>query len=215
MGEAYLVTGTDTGVGKTYFSYWSAKILISMNVKVLCIKPVETGVNDVPEDGKLLSEATGQNLNEVVIYTYRFPLSPYAGFLEEGKEVDIDLIKERIREYKRKGDVVIVEGAGGICVPIKRLYTYGDLAFEENLRVIIVARAGLGTINHTYLTWFYAFKKGLDIRAIVLNGFKGEDISERTNPAIIEEMTGIKPLCIPYGNHIPEHLHGDIASLFI
>jgi len=57
MGEAYLVTGTDTGVGKTYFSYWSAKILISMNVKVLCIKPVETGVNDVPEDGKLLSEA--------------------------------------------------------------------------------------------------------------------------------------------------------------
>ena len=215
MGEAYLVTGTDTGVGKTYFTYWSAKILKSANIKVSCLKPVETGVEDVPQDAKLLAEATGQDIRDVVIYTYKLPLSPYAGFLEEGIEVDIEVVKSKIREYKENSDIVIVEGAGGICVPIKKGYTYGDLAYEEGLGVIIVGRAGLGTINHTYLTWFYAKEKGLDIRGIVLSGFKGEDISERTNPFIIEEMTGIKPLCIPYGSSIPKELHGDIVSLFL
>ncbi len=215
MGKVYLVTGTDTGVGKTYFTYWSAKILKSSNIKVSCLKPVETGVGDVPQDAKLLAEATDQDIKDVVIYTYKLPLSPYAGFLEEGIEVDIEVIKSKIKEYKENSDIVIVEGAGGICVPIKKGYTYGDLAYEEGLNVIIVGRAGLGTINHTYLTWFYSKERGLDVRGIVLSGFKGEDISEKTNPFIIEEMTGIKPLCIPYGSSIPKELHGDIVSLFL
>ena len=193
----YLITGTDTGVGKTFITYNLAYALKEKGVKVGCFKPVETYVRDIPEDGNLLAKATDQKVDEVVPVKFRLPLSPYAATMEEGKSFSLDDLRDKFEKLKRKYEVVLVEGAGGIAVPIGRNYTYADLARDWDLEVIIVGRAGLGTLNHTYLSYFYAREMGLKIRAIVLNGFGGEDVSERTNPIIVEEMTGIKPIQIP------------------
>ena len=197
MSKAVLITGTDTGVGKTFITYNLAKALKERGYKVACFKPVETYVKDVPEDGLLLSKATGQSVDEVVPVRFSLPLSPYAGIIEEKKDFSLEELKERFERLKENNEFVLVEGAGGIAVPIKRNYTYANLAKEWELDVLIVARAGLGTINHTYLTWFYAKEMKLRIKGIILNGATGKDISERTNPLIIEEMTGIKPIVVP------------------
>jgi dethiobiotin synthetase len=195
--RSLLITGTDTGVGKTYVAYNLALALRRRGVRVGCFKPVETYVRDVPEDGYLLSRATDQPLEEVVPFRFSLPLSPYAAQKEEGLWVDREELRRRFEDLRGRYEILIVEGAGGLAVPLWKNYTYADLALEWGLEVLIVGRAGLGTLNHTYLTWFYAIQKGLKVVGIVLNGFTGEDVSERTNPAIVEEMTGVRPLCLP------------------
>ena len=194
---ALLITGTDTGVGKTFITYNLALALKERDIRVGCFKPIETYVRDVPEDGSLLSRATGQRVEEVVPVRFRLPLSPYAARMEEGRDFSLELLKGRFEELKQKYQLLLVEGAGGIAVPIDRTYTYADLAKDWGLEVVLVGRAGLGTLNHTYLAYFYARSKGLNVRAVILNGFEGRDVSERTNPRIVEEMTGIKPILIP------------------
>lgn len=195
--RAFLITGTDTGVGKTFITYNIALALRSMGLRVGCFKPIETYVKDTPEDGSRLAEATGQSIDEVVPVRFRLPLSPYAAIMEEGKGFSIEELTTKFERMKEKYEILLVEGAGGIAVPILKDYTYAHLARDWGLGVIIVGRAGLGTLNHTYLSYFYAINTGLKVRGIVLNGFTGEDVSERTNPIIVEEMTGIKPVLIP------------------
>ena len=192
-----LITGTDTGVGKTFITYNLAIGLLKKGFKVKCFKPIETYVKEIPEDGSLLAKATGQNVEEVVPVRYSLPLAPYAAEIEEKKSFSLEKLKEHYEKLKKDTDVLLVEGAGGVAVPIKKNYTYADLAKDWGLKLFVVARAGLGTLNHTFLTWYYAKNLGLEILGIVLNGATGEDISEKTNPKIIEEMTGIKPLVIP------------------
>ncbi len=194
----YLITGTDTGVGKTFITFNLARALRSRGIDVACFKPVETGVEDIPADGRMLSEATGQAVEEVVPVSFRLPLAPYSAMLEGEGTISIETIKEKFSYLRKNREVVLVEGAGGISVPILKGYDYSDLAKELGLKVIIVARAGLGTINHTYLTYFYLISRGLKVVGIVMNGFKGEDVSERTNPRVIEELTGIRPVKVPF-----------------
>ena len=213
--QALLITGTDTGVGKTFITYNLALALKERGVKVGCFKPVETYVEDIPEDGFLLSKATGQSVYEVVPVRFHLPLSPYAATIEEKRDFSLEYLKEKFEELRRRYDILLVEGAGGIAVPIKRNYTYGDLAKDWDLPLIIVARAGLGTLNHTFLSWFYAKNLGLEVRGIVMNGFAGEDPSERTNPRIVEEMTGIKPVKVPKikGSELPGEVRAKLLKL--
>ncbi len=204
MGRIYFVTGTDTGVGKTYVTYWIAKFMKERNINVKCIKPIETGVEDIPQDALMLSRATGQKLEDVIVYSFSKPLAPYAAILEEGGKIDIERIKKAIYDLGKEADIVLVEGAGGIAVPILENYNYADLCIEVGMPVLLVARAKLGTINHTFLTWFYAVKRGIGVTSIIMNGFSGDDISERTNPSIVEKLTGIKPYCLPEASTPPE-----------
>jgi len=194
--EAFLITGTDTGVGKTFIAYNLALALKEKGYDVGCFKPVETGVSDKPEDGSLLASATGQDLEEVVPFRAKSPLAPYSAILEGELSLKKEMILEQFSKITGKYEYILVEGAGGIAVPILKNYTYADLAKDLSLGLIIVARAGLGTINHTFLTVEFARSKGLKIAGLVLNGFEGMDPSEKTNPRVIYEMTGLKPLCI-------------------
>ncbi|NPB07243.1 MAG: dethiobiotin synthase [Aquificae bacterium] len=193
-----LITGTDTGVGKTFVTRHLALELKRRGLKVGCLKPVETGVEEQPLDGKALAEATGQPLNEVVPVSYRLPLAPYVAAKLEGRPLNLKALKEHFLTLKERYEVLLVEGAGGISVPLERSYDYAALAADWGLKLLIVARPGLGTLNHTYLTYHYARSKGLEVVGIVLSGAKGEDPSEETNPLVIEEMTGLRPLVLPY-----------------
>jgi len=195
--RSVLITATDTGVGKTFIAYNLVYALKEREVKVGYLKPVETDVKDVPQDGALLCSITRQDLEEAVPVRYSLPLSPYAGILEEKRDFSLAGLKEHYLRLLERYEFLVVEGAGGIAVPIKRDYNYAHLALDWGLPILLVARAGLGTLNHTYLSYFYAKSMGLNILGIVMNGFEGKDVSERTNPIIVEELTGIKPLQVP------------------
>jgi len=212
-----LITGTDTGVGKTFITYNLALGLRERGYRVGCLKPVETYVREIPEDGKILAEATGQSVDEVVPVKYRLPLSPYAATLEERRDFSLPDLRRFYENLKKRYEFLLVEGAGGVAVPLKKNYTYGNLALDWGLRALIVARAGLGTLNHTFLTWYYLKSLGVPVLGIILNGKTGKDVSERTNPLIVEEMTGIKPLVIPRveGKKLPSGLREELTDYFL
>lgn len=195
--KALLITGTDTGVGKTFVSYNLAYALKERGVKVGYFKPVETDVKDLPQDGSLLASLTGQAIEEVVPVRFRLPLSPYAGIMEEGRDFSLSELKEHCLRMREKYDFLLVEGAGGVAVPIKKGYNYAHLAKDWGLPLLLVARAGLGTINHSFLSWHYIKSMGLELLGIVMNRFEGKDVSERTNPLIVEELTNTKILKLP------------------
>lgn len=197
MGKAILITATDTGVGKTFVSYNLAYTLKEKGIKVGYLKPIETDVKYLPQDGSLLSSLTGQSIDEVVPLSYRLPLSPYAAILEEKKDFSLEKLREHFQSLLEKYEFLIVEGAGGVAVPIKRNYNYANLAKDWNLKTLLVAKAGLGTINHTFLSWYYMKSMGIEPIGIVMNLFEGLDISERTNPLIIEELTNLKVVKLP------------------
>lgn len=190
MYKSIFITATDTGVGKTTVSYALAKILKEKNINVAYFKPVETGVNTLPEDAYKLSTITNQPLDEIVLYTFKNPLSPYAAMLTEDKTIDLKKILNHYEYLIKKYDFVIVEGAGGLLVPILENYTYLDLIKDLNIPVLIVSRAKLGTINHTLLT--VKALDGIEILGIVMNGFSKDDISENLNPMIIEKFSNQK-----------------------
>lgn len=190
MYKSVFITATDTGVGKTTVSYTLAKLLKEKNINVAYFKPIETGVNTLSEDAYKLSTITKQTLDEIVLYTFKNPLSPYAAMLTENKNIDLKKILNHYDYLTKKYDFVIVEGAGGLLVPILENYTYFDLIKDLNIPVLIVSRAKLGTINHTLLT--VKALDGVKILGIIMNGFNGDDISEDLNPMIIEKFSNQK-----------------------
>jgi len=190
MIKSVFITATDTGVGKTTISYALAKTLIEKGLKVAYLKPIETGANPIPEDATLLSKLTGQPIDEVVLYTFKNPVAPYVATLMEGKDIDLDKIIKHYEYLVQKYDFVIVEGAGGVLVPIKENYTYRELIRDLNIPVLLISRSSLGTINHTLLT-LEALKDAY-ILGIIMSGFTGKDISEEKNSEVIEEFSKVK-----------------------
>ena len=190
MLKSVFITATDTGVGKTTISYALAKTLIEKGLKVAYLKPIETGANPIPEDATLLSKLTGQPIDEVVLYTFKNPVAPYVATLMEGKDIDLDKIIKHYEYLVQKYDFVIVEGAGGVLVPIKENYTYRELIRDLNIPVLLISRSSLGTINHTLLT-LEALKDAY-ILGIIMSGFTGKDISEEKNSEVIEEFSKVK-----------------------
>jgi len=201
MGKVLFITGTGTGVGKTFFSYLLCKSFKNLGLRVSYWKPVETGVNEEPEDASLLAKLLGQSLEETVTYTFKLPLAPYVAEKYEGEKINLKALREIFEQKVRRFDILVIEGAGGLAVPIKKNYTYADFVKELNIPLITVADAKLGTINHSVLTDFFARSKGLKRLGFVMNRFDGTDISEKDNPFVVEEMTGLPVLFkIPQAN---------------
>jgi len=196
--RSVLITGSGTGVGKTFIDYNIAYCLKNKGLKVGYFKPIETGVEEIPQDGATLCQLTGQSIDEAVAFTCKLPLAPYACTIEEGTDFDIEFIKRRYKELMEKYHFLIVEGAGGLAVPIQKGYDYAHLAKDLDIPILIVSYPTLGTIHSTYTTYFYARAMALKVLGIVLNGTKGEDISERTNARIIQELTDVEVLQTPY-----------------
>lgn len=193
MKKQIFITGTDTGIGKTYISYLIAKLLINKGVKVGYFKPIETGCMSDCEDAKNLSSITGQNIDEIVLYKFKNPVAPLVAEREENKKIEIEKILSHLKYLKEKYDFLIVEGAGGVSVPIKKkdgkIYTYLDFINDTKLPVVIVARANLGTINHTYLTFNAVKSYQGEVLSIFLNkASKNPDLAEITNKQILSEM---------------------------
>ncbi|MGB9613771.1 MAG: dethiobiotin synthase [Candidatus Margulisiibacteriota bacterium] len=186
------IAGTDTGCGKTYVTMLLAKYLRSQGVNVGVIKPIATG-SDQENDACYLKKTLKlkDSLRVINPIHLKYPLAPYPAAQIEKKKIPLKSIFAAYRKLSAKYRVVLVEGIGGILVPITKKYFVADLIKDLNLPTIIVARAGLGTINHTLLTVEELKRRKIKILGIILNGFQGKDLSEKTNPEIIKKLSGL------------------------
>ncbi|MFO1533768.1 MAG: dethiobiotin synthase, partial [Thermoplasmatota archaeon] len=194
------VTGTDTGVGKTAVACGILGAMRERGVRVAGFKPVESGFSGPetawPNDAAALNAAAGMRLRreEVVPYVLREPLAPAVGAQRESVLLDLKVLDRAYESLAARSQLVVVEGAGGLAVPLLRdpWFTMADLAFTWGLPLVVVCRPGLGTINHTVLTVEYARRKGVSILGLVVNGFPDDPgVAERTNPEVIAAMTGV------------------------
>ena len=199
--KGFFITGTDTGVGKTVITAALIKAVKRLDLKVCGMKPIETGclkskfkVQDtlLPSDGIFLKKISNVNDSLDLITPIRFknPLAPLPASKKEGVSIDFQKIKKSFTELSKKYDVVIVEGIGGLLVPITKDYFVLDLVRDFGLPLIIVSRPGLGTINHTMLTVNYAIKEGLIVAGIIINYSHPSEgtLAENTNPEVITQI---------------------------
>ncbi len=192
--SALLVTGTDTGVGKTFVACALAHALRARGRTVAVMKPVETGVVSVPEDARRLREAAADQaaLDDVCPYRLRTPVAPSVAARAEGVTIDLGRLEALVRRRRTVADVLLVEGAGGLLVPIADGVTYADLAARLELPLLVVAANRLGTVNHCALTARVAESMGLTALGFVLSQPDRErDPSSATNAATIRTLTGL------------------------
>jgi dethiobiotin synthetase len=199
--KGFFVTGTDTGVGKTIISCGLAAELKGKKIDVGVFKPLLSGISRYhPEsDTSLLKQMSQTSLSyeDITPFEFEEPLAPYIAGKLEGKVVRIEDVLNHWEIIKQKHEYFIVEGAGGISVPLGESFLVSDLIKALQLPIIIVARPNLGTINHTFLTVQYATSIGLRVAGIVINGISDNpDLVEKTNPKIIEEICNVPILGI-------------------
>ncbi len=182
------ITATDTGVGKTYITTLLAQTLQSLGVDVGVMKPFSAGPTAESDavylKAKIKLKDSLKLINPVSV---KLPLSPYAA----NKKLKVKNVFKAYKQLEAKHDLVLVEGVGGALVPLTKNYYVADLIKDMKLSTIIVARAGLGTINHTLLTIEALKQRKIAIMGVILNGFTGKEISEKSNAEIIHELTGV------------------------
>ena len=208
--KGFFIAGTDTGVGKTEVARALCALLAERGWRPRALKPVETGcAPDKPEDALALLAAcaSGQTLDDVCPYRFRMPAAPLVAAEAEGAEIDI----LRIEQLAAGPRPVVVEAAGGLRVPLARaplsldqidpadrppaeaLVTNLDLVERLGLPVVLVGRAGLGTLNHCALSVDALERRGVALALIVLNRLTPEDDpSVASNPRWVGELTGAR-----------------------
>jgi len=182
------ITGTDTGVGKTIFAAALAKFLSKRGIDVGVMKPFESGIADPSQlgpDAALLTWAAGVQDDPDLVSPYRLkePLAPAVAAQREGVKVVPSLVQNCFEQLKSKHEFIIVEGAGGLMVPVAGGILIADIARQMNLPMMVVARPGLGTINHTFLTVFTAQQMQIPIAGYVINRMpEPPDVACQTTP---------------------------------
>lgn len=166
------VTGTDTGVGKTQVGLAVIRELKARGLRVAAMKPIETGVPESgPEDALALWNATDRSapLEDLCPLQYKLPAAPNIAAQAEGREVDLHRVYDAFPRICEGQDFVWVEGAGGLLVPIRPNLCMADLAQTLKLPIILVARASLGTINHTLLSLSEIKHRRLPLLGVIIS----------------------------------------------
>jgi len=200
MAKGFFITATDTGVGKTVVSAAIIRALRHQGLNVCCMKPIESGClregdTLIPADGNFLKEASGvdEPLENITPVRFEEPLAPWVAADRMASHIDIRMIHEKFRGLEDRYGAVVVEGIGGLMVPIGRDYFVADLAVDMALPLVIVASAQLGTINHTLLTVEHSLRNGLTVAGIILNHSAKTQgtVAEETNPDAIAHLTPV------------------------
>lgn len=216
------ITGTDTGVGKTLVACGIAALLRESGYKVGVMKPAETGCEErdgklFPQDAFYLKEASGcaEPLEKICPYRLKEPLAPSVAAERSGVKIDIGHIETIYNELSSKNDITIVEGAGGLLVPLLPHYTHADLAKLLNIPLLVVAANRLGAINHLLLTLEHASRLGLRVLGYVFNCLSSEpSLAADTNREALLSLTAVPCLGeIPYIEGL-EGKRSSLADLF-
>jgi len=196
------VTGTDTGAGKTVVAAALAATLHARGERVAVWKPVVTGLDEPgaggwPPDHELLARAAGGNDGDVTTATFGPAVSPHLAAELAGAMLDLGALVRAARAAAAGADALVAEGVGGLLVPFGD-FTVRELAVALGLPVVIAARPGLGTINHSLLTIEVARAAGLDVRAVVLTPWPDEpSVMQRSNRATIERLGDVAVATLP------------------
>ena len=198
--KSIFITGTDTEIGKTAFTAGLATVLKRRGLNVGVMKPIAAGSRT---DAELLKQAANVNdpLDTINPIYLRDPLSPNIAAAREEKTLDLDLIFNTYNDLCHHHDLTLIEGVGGLLVPITDTILVADLAIRFNQPIIIVARAALGTINHTLLTIEAARARNLNILGVVYNTLSpgSSDLAAQTSPEVITRISNLPSLgTIPY-----------------
>jgi dethiobiotin synthetase len=194
--SALFVTGTDTACGKTQVGCALARGLRAAGLRVRALKPVETGCSErggalVPADALALAAAAddASELDALCPYRLRLAAAPEVAARAEGVQIDLGRIERALARARRGAGAVIVEGAGGLLVPIRADLDMAGLALRLGLPLVVVARARLGTINHTLLTLEAALARGLAVLGVAISHTCADlDEAERCNLEALREQ---------------------------
>jgi dethiobiotin synthetase len=197
------VTGTDTGVGKTVLAASIAAALCARDERVAAVKPVVTGLDEQvpggpPADHELLGAAAGCAPESVTGCTFGPPLSPHLAAELAGVTLEPAALVAAARAAADGADVLIAEGVGGLLVPLTAGYLIRDYALDLGLALVVAARPGLGTINHTLLTLEAARAAGLYVAGVVLTPWPAApDRALESNRATIAALGGAEVATLP------------------
>lgn len=212
MSKNIFVTGTGTEIGKTYVAGLLVKKLHEAGEKSAYYKAAMSG-NERDQEGKLIPGdakfvkdfgSIDQPLEEMCPYVYEKAYSPHLAAQIEGNPVDLDKVVEKFMDLEKKYDYITLEGSGGILCPLRfddeEIYLE-NFVKKAKLSSIIVADAGLGTINNLVLTAFYMKEKGMKVKGIIFNNFIPGDVLHEDNIKMCEHMSGLKVLaCVKKGD---------------
>jgi dethiobiotin synthetase len=200
LDSGLFVTGTDTGVGKTVVAAALCASLRAAGKRVAAVKPLLTGLDDDgPHDHEILAAAAGGDPGDVAPLRFGPPVSPHLAAELAGEPIDPAAVVASIHRAAAGADTAIVEGVGGLLVPIAPGYAVRDLAADLGLPLVIAARPGLGTINHTLLTLEAARGAGLPVMAVVLTPWPDEPTEiERSNRATIAALGDVEVATLPH-----------------
>jgi dethiobiotin synthetase len=194
------ITGTDTNVGKTWVAAGLTAALRQRGVKAVYFKPVQSGCPQeegrlIPTDARLARTLTGlaDPLEVLTPICLRLPLAPGVAAAQAGVEVDPGRIAAGLKDLAARYEFLVVEGAGGLYVPlIGTHFLVLDLVRWLNLPLAVVAKSGLGTINHTVLTVKAAQAAGIEVAGVILNRYPEKPgLAAETNPGVIAALTGV------------------------
>lgn len=215
MGRGIFITGTDTGVGKTLAACGLAFALRGLGYKVGVMKPVETGCAEkegqlFPQDAFHLKEASGceEPLQKICPYRLPSPLAPSVAAQRAHVTIDLSLLRKLYDEISSPNGITLVEGAGGLLVPLQSRHTVADLVRLLELPLVIVVANRLGALNHALLTLEHASCLGLPVLGYILNHLEGQTSpAAETNARTLQLLTSHTCLGeIPYLT--PEQLNG-------
>lgn len=180
MSEVIFVTGIDTDAGKTYATGWLAREWMKKGKKVATMKFIQTGCENVSEDIEVHRKIMGSALPEdqdgiTSPIILKYPASAQLAAKLENKSINISLIDQSILQLAKKYDVVIIEGAGGLMVPIEDDYFTIDFILSRDLPVILVTNGVLGSINHTILSLEALKNRGIKVESVIYNSYFDKD----------------------------------------
>lgn len=175
MGRVFWISGIDTGIGKTMVTGLMAKGLLAAGHDVITVKMVQTGNDGYSEDieehraicaeGKRREDLEGLTAPQI----FKFPSSPFLAARLEGREVDLEAISRAVRECAARYEIVLVEGAGGLDVPLTEEVLSVDFAVREGWELVLVTCGKLGAINHALLSLEAAKTRGMKLAGVVHN----------------------------------------------
>jgi len=190
------VVGTDTGVGKTVVTAALVATLRDEGVDARAVKPGQTGYPP-DDDAAFVTEACGDEAAATCLARLEPALAPAVAAEEAGTSLDYAAILEGCRRELADAEVGVLEGVGGLRVPLADGREVIDLVADLEVPALVVARSGLGTLNHTALSVRALRDRNVPVAGIVLNVYAGETLAERTNPGVLEDMTGATVTTVP------------------
>ena len=201
MNKGIFITGTSTDVGKTYISALIVKHLRENNINCGYFKGALSGAiweedNLNPRDADIVCKAANLKCNprDLVPYIFEEAVSPHLAAKINNNPIELSVIKESYEKVSKNYDFMVIEGSGGIICPLRfdnKKIMLTDIIKLLNLPIIIVAHAGLGTINDTVLTVEYAKSQAFSIKGIILNNYDENNIMHMDNKKIIEGLTNV------------------------